>query len=101
MPCLATIISMHPRLQWNWWSRWFRFSILKIAYRFFWFKVISQQLQQQLQQQQHQQQQPFNQNFQAESVDPDDVPAQHGNIQPGLVPTEADAGSSEKPTSVV
>ena len=63
--------------------------------------MISQQLQQQQQQQQHQQQQPFNQNFQAESVEPDDVPAQHGNIQPGLVPTEADAGSSEKPMSVV
>ena len=43
--------------------------------------MISQQLQQQQQQQQHQQQQPFNQNFQAESVEPDDVPAQHGNIQ--------------------
>ena len=62
------------------------------------------QPQQQEQQQQLQpkpQQQHFNQNFQAGSIEPLDVPAQYDNIQPGHVLTEGAASSSEKAMSVV
>ena len=52
------------------------------------------------QQQQQVQQQHFDQNFQSASVELVDVPAQYDNIQPGHIPTEADAASSEKAMSM-
>ena len=66
---------------------------MKTNYRFFLFEVISQQ-QQQLQQQH------FDQNIHSGSVELVDVPAQYDNIQPGHVPTKADAASSEKAMSM-